>query len=70
MSKTYSLENNSSECDSPHVAAELPLIFVIHKNAVSKKWGDMMNFRALTGITTNLQLVNEEEFCLQILKAL
>ena len=70
MSKTYSLENNSSECDSPYDASELPLIVVIHKNAVPKKWGLILNFGALTGITTNLQLVNEEEFCLQILKAL
>ena len=39
MAKIYSLENNSSECDSPHVASELPLIFVIHKKTVSKKMG-------------------------------
>ena len=36
VSKIYSLENNSSKYDSPHVASELPLKFVIDKNAVSK----------------------------------
>ena len=31
---------------------------------------NILNFKALTRLTTNIQLVNEEEFCLQILKAL
>ena len=40
------------------------------KCCVKKMGCNILNFKALTRLTTNIQLVNEEEFCLQILKAL
>ena len=70
-------------CVKKHIHSKTILLNMIHhmlhlnflsylwftKKLCQKKMG-LILFKALTGLTTNLQLVSEEKFCLQILKAL